>query len=100
MTEALTDWFDGDLVPRHVGVYKRAYPAGPYSCWDARQWRLDAATPGDAARQLEPSAYQQVRWRGLASPSGEPCETCRGHGIVDLGPGEEDDLAMQPCPDC
>ncbi|AKJ29627.1 hypothetical protein AAW51_2936 [Caldimonas brevitalea] len=82
-------------------MYQRAFPAGPYSCWDGRQWRYDAVSPDMAALQTAPSGVQAARWRGLSEPPPEHCLTCRGHGVVDHG---DDDASREPlidpCPDC
>jgi hypothetical protein len=100
VTAAVTAWLSGDLQPEHLGVYQREFPAGPYSCWDGLRWRLDAATPREAAAALQWSRYQSVRWRGLVAPSGERCETCKGVGVLDQGPEADEREAIVPCPDC
>ena len=97
----LTPWFDSPAVPARPGPYKRRFPAGPFSCWDGRQWLGDCATSALAAQSSALSRYQEANWRGLASPSGEVCATCRGEGVIDEGQAEVDGLApLRPCPDC
>lgn len=97
----LTPWFDAADRPRRAGVYRRRWPAGPYSCWDGRQWRADAATPDAAAARTGPSRHAQAPWQGLVTPPDAPCLTCKGHTVRDHGVDEETgaDLITE-CPDC
>ncbi len=97
----LTPWLPGDEMPAREGVYRRQFPAGPFSCWDGERWMADANTADSAARQELVSRYQHQPWRGLAAASGEPCATCRGHGLVDQGVDVETgaDLITE-CVDC
>ena len=99
--ESVTPWFNGTARPWHEGVYQRRFPAGPYSCWDGTQWRHDAVSALAAARQTQPSRWQQTPWRGSLQPPPEHCLTCRGSGVIDQGPDPQtgDDL-IDPCPDC
>ncbi len=100
-TYGLTPWLPGSCTPVRPGVYQRNDPAGPFSCWDGRRWRADAATPAEAVRQTAFSRHLAASWRGLSAPSPEPCATCRGHGVIDQGDDEETGEALiDPCPDC
>jgi hypothetical protein len=98
----LTPWFDAVAWPERTGVYRRASPAGPYSCWAGGAWWGDAATPQAAAEARRTSDRQHVRWRGVAVAHGQPCRRCRGLGVVDPGlddPAVETDR-IDDCPDC
>jgi len=61
----VTPWVAGADKPARAGVYQRSFPAGPYSRWDAVQWRQDEAEVATAASGTKPSAYQAASWRGL-----------------------------------
>lgn len=96
-----TPWFDGHTAPVREGPYQRRYPAGPYSCWAQGRWYGDAATPQAAAAARRPSPRQHAAWRGLAVSSDQPCATCRGSRIVDLGFDEDSGQdRIDDCLDC
>lgn len=97
----LTPWLSGEEQPLREGVYRRQFPAGPYSCWGGDRWLQDANTPQAAAAQLSMSPHQRTAWRGLTEASGLPCASCRGHGVIDRGVDPESgrDLITE-CPDC
>ena len=98
---SVTPWFAASAKPWHEGVYQRRFPAGPYTCWDGRQWRQDAVSPLAAARETQPSPVQEAAWRGCTEPPPEHCLTCRGQGVVDQGDDPETGQALiEPCPDC
>jgi hypothetical protein len=97
----LTPWFPPEVQPCHEGVYQRSFPAGPYTCWDGRQWRRDAISPMAAAFESQPSPHQAVRWRGLSEAPAAPCGTCRGQGVVDQGnDANTGEPLIEPCRDC
>lgn len=99
-------WIDGGQRPESPGVYRRDWPAGPFSLWDGRRWRGDAFTEEDATNATALSSHQSSGWRGAVlrfrpRPSAAPCPTCRGHGVLDRG--TDDDAgwpALDECPDC
>ena len=97
----VTPWFDDAVHPVHVGVYRRRWPGGPFTCWDGERWRADAATPEVAAAHEAESRVQQAAWQGLADAPAVLCLTCRGHSVIDRGVDEETgaDLISE-CPDC
>ena len=98
---SLTDWLEGGTRPVHAGVYQRRWPGGPYTCWDGRAWRQDAATPQAAASRETPSATAHAPWRGLATPPDRPCLACKGHGVIDLGWDDERGVDLiSECLDC
>ena len=96
-----TAWFDADVAPACPGVYERRAPAGPYACWDGRQWRDDAGSVAAAALREDASAVQRAAWRGLVEAAPAPCATCRGNTVIDRGVDSESgaDLIAE-CPDC
>jgi len=99
-THGLTPWLPDTAAPVHPGVYQRNDPAGPYACWDGRRWRADADTPAAALRQMAFSGHLGASWRGLSAPAPQPCETCRGHGVIDRGDDDSGAALIDPCPDC
>ncbi len=97
----LTPWLDAALTPAREGVYRRRFPAGPYACWDGLTWYLDAPSPTAAAAQIERSALQRARWRGLSVAPEVPCFACRGHTVIDRGVDVESGLDLiEECPQC
>lgn len=98
---AMTACMDATAEPVREGVYWRAFPGGPYSCWSQGRWYGDAPTPDTAAAERKLSRHPQLPWAGLALPSSSPCLMCRGQGVRDLGFDEEtgNDL-IDDCPEC
>jgi hypothetical protein len=68
----LTEWFDGEVRPGHVGVYQRDFSVHRTGTdvapclWDGRQWMVWGDTVQEAAHTSMPSQYQGLPWRGLA----------------------------------
>jgi len=97
-----TAWMSSADRPAHEGVYERAFPGGPFACWNGQTWNADAASIDEAAAATEASRYQRLSWRGLVDPPERPCATCKGHTVVDRGlfEGDEGEDRIVECPDC
>lgn len=71
----LTPWYPGDVKPVRVGVYERLYYDGERTCFsrfDGASWRAGWAGIYRAQDDWWPrSSYQDLPWRGLASPDGK-----------------------------
>lgn len=72
----LTDWYNGNIKPVHIGVYERKSNHGlnAYSYWDGNHWKMFGATPLNAEESQcgDNSVFQTLPWRGIAdahSPS-------------------------------
>jgi hypothetical protein len=99
--ERLTPWLAGAERPARGGVYRRRFPAGPYTCWDGAHWRVDSATVAAAAAQERSSRWQDAAWRGRVEPAPAPCPTCGGRTVIDRGVDEETGIDLiAECPDC
>lgn len=66
----VTQWFDGNVNPAHVGFYQRDY-GGEYGndtltfqpdYWNGSYWRYGASDGKVAMRSID----QAMKWRGLA----------------------------------
>lgn len=68
MTQKLTPWFDGSVLPARRGPYLRQYDSGrEYYCkWDGEDWLFPAETPKLAKSEDIKSCAQNLPWRGLA----------------------------------
>ena len=75
---AVTDWFEGDVLPVHEGVYEREISAGStwqagqvaYWLWDGKHWRAGGYGNAQYAADFstsKPAPEQNLPWRGLAS---------------------------------
>lgn len=68
--QKFTPWYPGHVQPAHRGLYQRRYSQvgdyATYSLWDGRKWRNSMHDPKLAAKELRPSIYQCLEWRGIA----------------------------------
>ena len=66
--EKLTPWFPAGVRPMRNGFYLRDYrPTIAYSYWDGECWSMGCFDINDHKfTKSEPSAFQGLRWRGLA----------------------------------
>jgi hypothetical protein len=70
----LTDWFDPNEKPYHIGVYETRGAGGfvRYQHWDGEMWGFSSSTPKEANRnRKEISAHQNRHWRGLITNMSE-----------------------------
>lgn len=76
----VTQWFEMDIQPHHVGVYEVNNRAWLHSCvvyskWDGHEWKICSPDIDEADNTTERSddCYQDfvLGWRGLTSPDGE-----------------------------
>lgn len=71
--EQLTDWFSGDIVPVHNGVYQRKYlttmlPGLLYAKFKDGYWYIPAHKREIARQSKTISCHQtkaDIRWRGI-----------------------------------
>ena len=65
--EAVTQWFDGDVKPVHVGPYERKYTGLiRYCMWDGGRFLWPHTSAKGAASEFIGSNAQNLPWRGLA----------------------------------
>ncbi len=69
MKPHLTDWYPGDVKPFRPGVYETdwGHVRRWYSRWTGTRWLPAAETWPAAQIEMEPSEWQAMPWRGLAS---------------------------------
>lgn len=72
-----TPWFEGQLRPQRVGVYRRRRQVHQhvanqpikhvqrYALRDGAAWRTEGKTIEDANKAEDVSAYQELPWQGL-----------------------------------
>ena len=69
----VTEWFSGDVMPIHEGVYQRLNDSTGltfYARWLNGYWRAGACEIGLAAGMRTPSVRQvEWKWRGLREPA-------------------------------
>ena len=68
--EQVTQWFEGCLKPKRVGVYQRMYLPHTdvlFCFFDGDEWRTNGISPCDAATKKFGSLWQDEPWRGLAN---------------------------------
>lgn len=98
--DGMTDWYNGDQKPMHVGVFEREgneanglNPEFPYSWWNGIFWCVGGRTPAaamDIPKQygisqpekwyIVKSRCQNARWRGFTH---EQPNTERAHNAPD-----------------
>ena len=85
-----TPWFEGELKPQRVGVYRRRRKQHEhvtnripktvhrFNLWDGAAWRCEGRTIEDAYKAEDVSAYQDCEWQGLTEE--EAAEEARLRG--------------------
>ncbi len=65
----VTQWFNGNQKPKHVGVYQRKLPFTEdyvFSRYDGKNWFWFSHDSKTAEKNTKKSDYQNRQWRGVA----------------------------------